>query len=163
MISMLLKEACSRNIFMILLTFQLKIAWQIASQWLQPRRTIWSKLCTQEIHDVDIHPDFRNLMEHNTFPSTWWTGPSVSTCSSTVNSPIASKARWYSKHPLEEIGQVQGNLTQEIAITRQRRVLKDGKTMHFWTWVQGILSRQEPAYPGNSGDSGTQSNDEDWP
>ena len=34
---------------------------------------------------------------------------------------------------LEQIGQVQGNLTKEIAITTQRRVFKDGKKMHFWT------------------------------
>ena len=39
----------------------------------------------------------------------------------------------YWKHPVEQFGQVQGNLTQEIAITTQSRVLKDGKKMHFWT------------------------------
>ena len=45
---------------------------------------------------------------------------------------LRRKARRYSKHPVEKNGQVQGKLTQEIAITTQRRVLKDGKKMQFW-------------------------------
>ena len=50
---------------------------------------------------------------------------SVSASSSTVNSPIASKSPGILN--VEQIGQVQGNLTQEIAITTRRRVLKGGK------------------------------------
>ena len=83
---------------------------------------------------------------------------------------LRRKARWYSKYFVE-------HLTQEIAITTQRRVLKDYKKMHFWTWVQGNLSRQKktrniwiatryPGYPGTPGnpeDSETEGNDEDWP
>ena len=38
------------------------------------------------------------------------TWPFVSTFSSIVNSPIAAKSPGYSKHPVEQIGQVQGNL-----------------------------------------------------
>ena len=67
-------------------------------------------------------------------PTTMNLTVSVSTSSSTVNSPIASKSRGYSKHPVFQIGQVLGNLTQEIAIKTQRRVLKGGNK---------ILSRQK--------------------
>ena len=41
--------------------------------------------------------------------------------------PIASKGGRYSKHLVEQIGEVQGNLTQEIPITTQRRFPKYGK------------------------------------
>ena len=37
-----------KYLFMILLTLQLKIAWQIASRRLQPKRTTRSQLCRQE-------------------------------------------------------------------------------------------------------------------
>ena len=68
---------------------------------------------------------------------------SVSTSSSTVNSPIASKSPGILKALCRTDGQVQGNLTQEIPITTQRRVLKDCKTVLYWTEVQGNLSRQK--------------------
>ena len=54
-------------------------------------------------------------------------------------SGLRRKARGYSKHPVEQIGQVQGNLTQEIAITTQRRVLKDGKKDAFLDVSTGKL------------------------
>ena len=73
---------------------------------------------------------------------------SVSTSSSTVNSPIASKSQGYSKDTVELIGQVQGNLTQEIAIT-------------FLDVSTGKLVA--PGNSGNSGNSGTEGNDEEWP
>ena len=47
MISMLRKEFVS-EVFMILLTFQPKIAWQNASRRLRPRRTVGSQPCKQE-------------------------------------------------------------------------------------------------------------------
>ena len=37
----------------------------------------------------------------------------------------------YSKQRVEQIGQVQGNLTQKDTIKTQRRGLKDGKKMQF--------------------------------
>ena len=40
---------------------------------------------------------------------------------------LRRKARGYSRHPVEKIGQVQGNLKQENSIETQRRVLNDGK------------------------------------
>ena len=45
---------------------------------------------------------------------------------------LRRKSRGYSKHPVEQIGQVQGNLTQKNTIKTQRRVLTDGKKMQFW-------------------------------
>ena len=62
----------------------------------------------------------------------------VSRSSSSVQSPSASKSLGCSKHIVEQIGQVQGNLRQEISITTQRRVLKDGKKR----CVSGRKSRQ---------------------
>ena len=62
-------------------------------------------------------------------PTTMNVAFTVSTCSSTVQKPVESKSPGVL---VEQIGQVQGNLTQEIAITTQRRVLKDGKKMQFW-------------------------------
>ena len=47
-------------------------------------------------------------------------------------SDCVEKPGGYSKHFVEQIGQVQGNLTEEIAITTQRRVLEDGTKTHFW-------------------------------
>ena len=41
-------------------------------------------------------------------------------------------AREYSKHPVEQMGQVQGNLTQKNTIKTHRRVLKECKKMQFW-------------------------------
>ena len=43
----------------------------------------------------------------------------------------------YSVHLVEQIGQVQGNSTQEISITTQRLVLKDGTKMLCWTAALG--------------------------
>ena len=60
---------------------------------------------------------------------------------------LRRKAWGYTKHPVEQIGQVQGNLTQEIAITTQRRVLKDGKKVAVLDVgtkkAQGNLSLQD--------------------
>ena len=53
---------------------------------------------------------------------------------------LRRKAWGCSEHLVEQIGQVLGNLTQETAITTQRRALKDGKKMHFWTYVQGSVA-----------------------
>ena len=60
-----------------------------------------------------------------------------------AESSCVEKPRGYSKHPVEQIGQAQRNLTQEIPITTQRRVLKDGKKMQFWIEVRGNSSLQE--------------------
>ena len=53
---------------MILLTFQSKIAWQIASQ--RPQAMVDNLITavkTGRLLDADIHPDFRTLMEHKAF------------------------------------------------------------------------------------------------
>ena len=61
-------------------------------------------------------------------PTTMNLAFSVSTSSSTLNSPTASKRKVILKAPCRtDWFQVQGNLTEEITITTQRRVLKDGK------------------------------------
>ena len=69
-----------------------------------------------------------NRIVAKTMPTAMNLAFSVSTSSSTVNSPIASKSQGI----LKASGgwMVQGNLTQEeeeIPIPTQRRVLKDGK------------------------------------
>ena len=56
---------------------------------------------------------------------------------------LRRKAQGCSRQPFEKIGQVQGNLKQDIAITTQRRVPKDGEKMQFWMKVRGDSSRQE--------------------
>ena len=57
---------------MILLTVQPKIAWQTASRKLQPKAdNLITAVQTQRLFDVDIRPDFRTLMEHKAFLSTW--------------------------------------------------------------------------------------------
>ena len=48
----------------------------------------------------------------------------------------------YSKHPVEQIGLVQG-LTRKNTIKTQRRVLKNGKQMQFWRQVRGNSSQQK--------------------
>ena len=50
---------------------------------------------------------------------------------------------------VEKIRQAQGNLTREIAITTQRRVLKDDKKMHFWTSSTGkpVATEEDPRTP----------------
>ena len=61
-----------QEVFMILLTVQPKIAWQIGSRKLQQRRTIWYTAVKKgKLLDVELHPDFRTLMEHKAFLSTW--------------------------------------------------------------------------------------------
>ena len=57
---------------MVLLTFQPRIAGQTASQRLQPRAdNLITAVQTGELLDVDSHSDFRTLMEHKAFLSTW--------------------------------------------------------------------------------------------
>ena len=101
-------------------------------------------------------------------PTTMNLAFSVSTSSSTVNSPTASKSLVILKAPCRtDWFQVQGNLTQEITITTQRRVLKNGKER----CICGRKYREtcRPGYqgyprtPGNSGDSEAEGNDKDWP
>ena len=61
-----------QEVLMTLLTFQLRIVWQIA--WRSHRRwqTVWSQQWKQlGFLEVDVHPNFRNLMEHTAFLSTW--------------------------------------------------------------------------------------------
>ena len=96
---------------------------------------------------------------------------------------LRRKAWGYSKHPVEQLGQLQGNLTQEIAITTQRRVLKDGKKDALLDVSTGrhVATKEDqehlnypedsestrklvaPENPGNSRNSGTEGNDKDWP
>ena len=107
----------------------------------------------------------------------------VSTSSSTVRSPLASQSLGILKAPVEQIGQVRWNLMQEIPITTQRRVLKDGKkdalldvstgkpfateeVQEHLNYPEDSVSTRKlvaPGNPGNSGNSGTEGNDKDWP
>ena len=54
---------------MILLAFQLKIAWQTKAS--AKADNLVTAVQTGKLLDVDIHPDFRTLMEHKAFLSTW--------------------------------------------------------------------------------------------
>ena len=57
---------------MILLTFHPKIAWQTASQKAAAKAdNLITGAQTRKLLDIDVHPDFRTLMEHKTFLSTW--------------------------------------------------------------------------------------------
>ena len=69
---------------------------------------------------------------------------SLSTSPSTLGSLSASKSSVILKaHLVEQIGQVQVNLTQEIPISTQRRILKDGKRCFTGRRYRGQLSRQK--------------------
>ena len=89
----------------------------------------------------ELEGDNKNVAQSR--PTTMNLAVSVSTSSSAVNSPIASESPVILKASSRQIGQLQGNLTQEIPITTQRRFLKDGEKMLYWTDVQGNLSRQK--------------------
>ena len=84
---------------------------------------------------------------------------------------LRRKALGYSKHPVEQSGQVQGNLTQEIAITTQRRVLKKGKkesTRRLFATEEDQGHRNFPKDSKSmrrlvaSGNSDTESKDKLW-
>ena len=69
---------------------------------------------------------------------------SVSTTSSTENSPFASK----SKHPVEQVGQVQGNLTQEIASVEFSRMAK--RCISGRKYMETCRDRRRPGTPEQS-------------
>ena len=56
---------------------------------------------------------------------------------------LRRKARGYSRHFVEKIGQVQGNLKQEDSIEAQRRVLKDGKNMVLDARTRRLVATEE--------------------
>ena len=65
-------------------------------------------------------------------PTTMNLAFTVSTSSSTVQNLVASKSLGILKALCRTDWSSTGNVTQEIGITTQRRVLKDGKKMQFW-------------------------------
>ena len=100
-----------------------------------------------------------------------------------MQSTIASKSLGILKAPVEQLGQLQGNLTQEIAITTQRRVLNNGKKDALLDISTGrhVATKEDqehlnypedsestrklvaPENPGNSRNWRTEGNDKDWP
>ena len=60
---------------------------------------------------------------------------------------LRRKVQGYSKHPVEQIGQVQGNLTQKNTIEMQRWVVKNGKKMQFCSTRKTRRDRRRPGTP----------------
>ena len=60
------------EVFMILLTFQFKIVWQIVWQKSSAKAdNLITAVKTRRSLEVDFRRNFRTLMEHNAFLSTW--------------------------------------------------------------------------------------------
>ena len=99
--------------------FQLSAALRLSAWPAAPER--WRKRCKNRKKETAGSWQSQNRRR--------WTWPSLSRQVLRLwTVRLRRKALGYFKHPVEQI-----ILTQEIAITTQRRVLKDGKKMHFWT------------------------------
>ena len=72
MISLLRKEACSGSLHDLPLTLQLRIVWHIVLTKASAKTdNLITAVKSGRLLDVDSHPNFRTLMEHKAFLSTW--------------------------------------------------------------------------------------------
>ena len=68
----LCKRKPVQEVFMILLTFQHKIVWQFVWQKSSAKvDNLFTPVKTWKLLEVDVHPNFRTLMEHKDCLSTW--------------------------------------------------------------------------------------------
>ena len=71
MISMLRKEACSANIHDLAHISTQNCLADCLTKAAAKADNLITAVQTRKLLDIDIHPDFRTLMEHKTFLSTW--------------------------------------------------------------------------------------------
>ena len=69
------------------------------------------------------------------------------------------------KHPVEHIGQVQGNLTHDAASSSQgwRKLVTTEEDQEHLNYPEDLVCTRKLVASGNSGNSGTEGNDPAWP
>ena len=158
----------SGTIFFICLTSAisaLSAALRISAWPAAPQR--WRKGCKNRRKD--------NRIVAKSKPTTMNLVFSVSTSSSTVNSPIASKSPGKLKSTVETWRKRSQSSTASSSSRMARRsqlhvrtasklVATDEDQKHL-NYPEDVSTGKfvAPGYPGNSGNSGTEGNDEDWP